>query len=134
MQPYIDFMRYGLTDNATNPLRDYIKSRGFVISKIADQIGLANQSLHGILSGKTARPRRENLESLAEALGMELRFDKQGPYFEISDPSDKDETVLTEIDDPWVEELLPYLKEMGEEERRSLESIVKVLSQKSKIK
>ena len=71
---FID-MRYRLGDGVTPHLRDYIRSRNFVVSQVADDIELSPQAIHDMLSGKTQRPKRTNLEKLANSLQAKLGFD-----------------------------------------------------------
>jgi len=146
-------MKYRLGENwRESSLKVYLKKNLFILTKVAEYLGLSNNGFDDYLMGRVKRPRREVLEKLAEHTGMIFGIDKEGPYFE---PAETEAGDISEVEIPAAPELseeerkalalmehfskeeLQTLLELatliGEEERKTAMKLLKMITQKGKI-
>lgn len=70
-------------------LRIFLKSQLYNLSDFAQKIGITQQGLQMILSGKRKRPYTRTLRAIAKEIGYEkIRIEKERIYFEKEDYSD----------------------------------------------
>lgn len=75
-------MKYRFKKDGDDSFRSFLKKNLFVISKLAQDIGLTGPGFHYMLSGNVDRPRREHMEKLAELTETSYGIDDDGIYFQ----------------------------------------------------
>lgn len=122
-------MRYRLGKNlGENSLRSYLSKHLFILSKIAEEVGISNNALYSYLDGEIRKPRREILENIASITDLQFGIDEEGVYFEEKPDAD----VITEdlpVDDE-MQEVLDHISKIKDPRRReTILSIITMLSE-----
>ena len=122
-------MRYRLGKNlGENSLRSYLSKHLFILSKIAEEVGISNNALYSYLDGEIRKPRREILENIASITDLHFGIDEEGVYFEEKPDAD----VITEdlpVDDE-MQEVLDHISKIKDPRRReTILSIITMLSE-----
>lgn len=124
-------MRYRLGKNlGENGLRSYLSKHLFILSKIAEEVGISNNALYSYLDGEIRKPRREILENIAGITDLQFGIDEGGVYFE----EKPDAEFITEefpVDDE-LQEVLDEISKIKDPRRReTILDIITMLSQMS---
>ena len=123
-------MRYRLGKNlGENSLRSYLSKHLFILSKIAEEVGISNNALYSYLDGEIRKPRREILENLASITDLQFGIDDGGVYFE-----EKPEVEVITEELPIDDELQEVLDEISKiEDPRRRETILDIITMLSKM-
>ena len=94
-------MKYYL---GSRELRDLINgSPNFSQKELADHLGITQQQVNNILTGRTKRPFNTTLKGIGEYLGMALDRDSEGIYFEVREGVESFQIDVTELERNLVE-------------------------------
>ncbi|MCB0259767.1 MAG: hypothetical protein KDE62_08615 [Calditrichaeota bacterium] len=124
-------MKYRLGKNlGKNGFRGYLSDHLFILSRIAEDIGISNNALYSYLDGDIRKPRREILEKMADITGLQFGIDEEGVYFD-DDPGEVIVAKEPEADEE-LQEVLAQIKKIKDPKRRALTlEIITILNEMS---
>jgi len=119
----------------SDALRELMRERNYSFPKLAREIGyrLSTTYLHNLASGKST-PTKDNIETIAKGLKVDPTYFKEYRRYQAKEKIDREPEIADLILDERVAEAVSSFKDLTDEQKKEVVSLIKELKSKYQTK